>query len=149
MKRKNQVQADDGGVELPALIVYRSGTGFEDVGMNGGQREACRQLDQVVPEMFALERCDAEQPGREKGALAKIKAKSKRMYMDAVMAGFLFGHCRRRCRLNYIAERHILTKTAASDTAAVAAAYSVFSNALAHQSITVCGIMPHSSSSRR
>ncbi len=82
-----------------------------------------------------------------KGVLAKIKASSKRMYMDAVMAGFLFGHCRRRCRLNCIAERHILTKTAASDTAAVAAAYSVFSNALAHQSITVCGIMPHSTNS--
>lgn len=82
-----------------------------------------------------------------KGALAKMSAKTKRMYMDAVMVGFLFGHCRRRCRLNCIAERHILTKTAASDTAAVAAAYSVFSNALAHQSIMVCGIMPHSTNS--
>lgn len=82
-----------------------------------------------------------------KGALAKMSAKTKRMYMDAVMMGFLFGHCRRRCRLNCIAERHILTKTAASDTAAVSAAHSVFSNALAHQSITVCGIMPHSTNS--
>lgn len=77
-KRKNQVQTDDCGVKLPTLIVYRSRTGFEDVGKNGGQRETCRQLDQVVPEMFALERYDAEQPGREEGGVGKNQGKQQK-----------------------------------------------------------------------
>lgn len=77
-KRKNQVQADDGGVELPTLIVYRSHTGFEDVGKNGGQRETCRQLDQVVSEMFALERGHAEQSGREEGGVGKDECQDQK-----------------------------------------------------------------------
>ena len=53
---KYQVEADYGSVKLPVLLVYRAGAGFEDVGEDSGQDEACRQFDEVMPEMFALER---------------------------------------------------------------------------------------------
>lgn len=75
---ENEVQADDGGVKLPTLIVYRSRTGFEDVGKRGGQRETCRQLDQVVSEMFALERGHAEQSGREEGGVGKDECQDQK-----------------------------------------------------------------------
>ena len=63
-----QVEADYGGVKLPVLLVYCSGAGFEDVGEDGGQDEACRQFDEVMPDMFALEREYAEKfGGNERG----------------------------------------------------------------------------------
>ena len=58
-----QIEADYGGVKLPVLMLYRTGTGFEDVGEDGGQDEACRQFDEMMPEMFALEREHAEKFG--------------------------------------------------------------------------------------
>lgn len=77
-KRKNQVQADDCSVKLPILIVYRSCTGFENISKNGGQCETCRQLDQVMSEMFALERGHAEQSGREKGDVGKDECQDQK-----------------------------------------------------------------------
>ena len=45
---KYQVEADYGSVKLPVLLVYRAGAGFEDVGEDSGQDEACRQFDEVI-----------------------------------------------------------------------------------------------------
>ena len=58
-----QVETDYGGVKLPVLMLNHAGAGFEDVGENGGQDEACRQFDEVMPDMFALEREYAEKFG--------------------------------------------------------------------------------------
>ena len=60
---KYQVEADYGSVKLPVLLLYRAGAGFEDVGEDGGQKEARRQFDEVMSEMFALEREYAEKFG--------------------------------------------------------------------------------------
>ena len=68
---KYQVEADYGGVKLPVLMLYRAGTGFEDVGEDGGQDEACRQFDEVMPEMFALERKHAEKFGGNEGGIGE------------------------------------------------------------------------------
>lgn len=43
-----------------------------------------------MADMFAFQGDDAEEFGGNNGALAKISANSKRMYMDAVMMVFLF-----------------------------------------------------------
>ena len=65
---KYQVETDYGGVKLPVLMLNRAGAGFEDVGENGGQDEACHQFDEVMPDMFALEREYAEKfGGNERG----------------------------------------------------------------------------------
>ena len=49
-------------------MLNRAGAGFEDVGEDGGQNEACRQFDEMMPEMFALERNHAEKlGGHERG----------------------------------------------------------------------------------
>ena len=49
-------------------MLYCAGTGFEDVGEDGGQYEACRQFDEVMPKMFALKREHAEKfGGNERG----------------------------------------------------------------------------------
>ena len=66
-----QVEADYGSVKLPVLLVYCSGAGFEDVGEDGGQDEACRQFDEVMPEMFALEREYAEKFGGHEGGIGE------------------------------------------------------------------------------
>ena len=58
-----QVEADYGGVKLPVLMLHRAGTRLKDVGEDGGQYEACRQFDEMMPEMFALEREHAEKFG--------------------------------------------------------------------------------------
>ena len=63
-----QVEADYGSVKLPVLMLNRTSAGFEDVGEDSGQDEACRQFDEVMPEMFALERKHAEKfGGNERG----------------------------------------------------------------------------------
>ena len=63
-----QVEADYGGVKLPVLMLYRAGAGFKNIGEDGGQNEACRQFDEVMPEMFALEREHTEKfGGNERG----------------------------------------------------------------------------------
>ena len=66
-----QVKADYGGVKLPVLMLYRAGTGFEDIGEDGGQDEACHQLDEMMPEMFALEREHAEKFGGNEGGIGE------------------------------------------------------------------------------
>lgn len=43
-----------------------------------------------MTDVFAFQGDDAEKFGGNNGALAKISANSKRMYMDAVMMVFLF-----------------------------------------------------------
>ena len=63
-----QVKADYSSVKLPVLMLYRAGAGFEDVGEDGGQKEARRQFDEVMSEMFALKREHAEKfGGNERG----------------------------------------------------------------------------------
>ena len=66
-----QVEADYGGVKLPVLMLYRAGTGLKDVGEDGGQDEACRQFDEVMPDMFALEREYAEKLGGNEGGVGE------------------------------------------------------------------------------
>ncbi len=66
-----QVEADYGSVKLPVLLVYRAGAGFEDVGEDSSQDEACRQFDEVMPEMFALERNHAEKLGGHEGGIGE------------------------------------------------------------------------------
>jgi len=66
-----QVEADYSSVKLPVLPVYRAGAGFEDVGEDGGQDEACRQFDEVMPDMFALEREHAEKFGGNEGGIGE------------------------------------------------------------------------------
>ena len=66
-----QVEADYGGVKLPVLMLYRAGTRLKDVGEDGGQYEACRQFDEVMPEMFALEREHAEKFGGNEGGVGE------------------------------------------------------------------------------
>ncbi len=68
---KYQVKADYSSVKLPVLMLYRAGAGFEDVGEDGGQYEACRQFDEVMPEMFALERKHAEKFGGNEGGIGE------------------------------------------------------------------------------
>ena len=68
---KYQVKADYSSVKLPVLMLYRAGTGFEDVGEDGGQYEACRQFDEVMPDMFALERKHAEKFGGNEGGIGE------------------------------------------------------------------------------
>lgn len=52
-------------------MLYRAGAGFEDVGEDSGQDEACRQFDEVMPEMFALERNHAEKLGGHEGGIGE------------------------------------------------------------------------------
>lgn len=66
-----QVKADYGSVKLPVLMLNRAGAGFEDVGEDSGQDEACRQFDEVMPEMFALERNHAEKLGGHEGGIGE------------------------------------------------------------------------------
>ena len=70
--------------------MYGSGAWFKDIGEDRGKKEACQQFDQVMTDVFAFQGDDAEKFGGNNGALAKISANSKRMYMDAVMVVFLF-----------------------------------------------------------
>lgn len=66
-----QVEADYGGVKLPVLMLYRAGAGFKNIGEDGGQNEACRQFDEVMPEMFALEREHTEKFGGNEGGVGE------------------------------------------------------------------------------
>ena len=70
--------------------MYGTGARFKDIGEDRGKKEARQQFDQVMADVFAFQGDDAEKFGGIKGALAKISANSKRMYMDAVMVVFLF-----------------------------------------------------------
>ena len=70
--------------------MYGSCTRFEDIGENRGKKESCQQFDQVMADVFAFQGDDAEEFGGNNGALAKMSANSKRMYMDAVMVVFRF-----------------------------------------------------------
>ena len=66
-----QVEADYSSVKLPVLMLNRASAGFEDVGEDSGQDEACRQFDEVMPEMFALEREYAEKFGGHEGGIGE------------------------------------------------------------------------------
>ena len=70
--------------------MYGSCARFEDISEDCSKKEACQQFDQVMTDVFAFQGDDAEEFGGNNGALAKISANSKRMYMDAVMVVFLF-----------------------------------------------------------
>lgn len=70
--------------------MYGTSSRFEDIGEDRGKKETCQQFDQVMADMFAFQGDDAEEFGGNNGALAKISANNKRMYMDAVMMVFLF-----------------------------------------------------------
>ena len=68
---KYQVKADYSSVKLPVLMLYCAGTGFEDVGEDGGQYEACRQFDEVMPKMFVLKREHTEKFGGNEGGIGE------------------------------------------------------------------------------
>ena len=66
-----QVEADYGGVKFPVLMLNRAGAGFENVGEDGGQDEAYRQFDEVMPDMFALELEYTEKFGGNEGGVGE------------------------------------------------------------------------------
>ena len=70
--------------------MHCTGARFEDIGEDRGKKEARQQFDQVMADVFAFRAMMPKNLVVIKGALAKISANSKRMYMDAVMVVFLF-----------------------------------------------------------
>ena len=52
-------------------MLNRAGAGFENVGEDRGQDEACRQFDEVMPDMFALELEYTEKFGGNEGGIGE------------------------------------------------------------------------------
>ena len=107
---KYQVEADYSSVKLPVLMLYRAGAGFEDVGEDGSQNEACRQFDEMMPEMFAFEREYAEKFGGNEGGVGE----DERQYQKDVhgcghdVCVFLFSDDRRPLWFKRSSEKTIL-----------------------------------------
>lgn len=70
-KSRNEIQTNYDCIKLPRLRMYVSGTRFKQAGKRGGNTETDAKLQQVVADMFPLQRENTEQLRSQKRGVGK------------------------------------------------------------------------------